>query len=141
MIDQQEFEHPAAAFHHMGRIGEHHHVIRHRCIAANFQLRAPLQLDETHAAIASDAQFGMIAIVRDGNAGFMRRLDNRGIVACRNFLAVNRQLFCHGNVLSPVHAPLFGRCTERHPQTNHRQIYQRNGNEIFPAHAHELIHA
>ena len=111
----------AAAFDHLGRIGEHHHVIRHRRIAGNFQLGAPLQLDETHTAIASNAEFGVIAIVRDGNTGLMRRLDNRGVVMCRNVLAVNRQLFCHGSM---VHAPLFGRCTERHPQTNRCQVDQ-----------------
>src|SRR5262252_10303889 len=96
MIDEQEFEYPAAAFDHLGRIGEHHHVIRHWRIAGNFQLGATLQLDETHTAIPGDAEFGVIAIVRNSNTGFMRRLDNRGVVACRNFLAVNRQLFCHG---------------------------------------------
>src|SRR5262249_35823797 len=75
-------------------------------IAANFQFRAPLQFDEAHAAIASNAQLGMIAIMRDDNTGLVRCLDDRSVIACRNLFAVNGQLFCHGIVLrSP---PLVG---------------------------------
>src|SRR5712691_11716928 len=100
MIDEQEFKDPTAALDHPGGIRVHHHIIRHRRVAANFQFRAPLQLDEAHTAIAGDAQFGVIAIVRNDNAGLVRRLDNRGIIAGRNVLAVNGQLFCHDVCLS-----------------------------------------
>ena len=134
MIDEQEFKDPTAALDHPGGIRVHHHIIRHRRVAANFQFRAPLQLDEAHTAIAGDAQFGVIAIVRNDNAGLMRRLDNRGVIAGCNVLTVNGQLFCHcivlrsptrgegaqreytlegylGAALSDVHRPITARLT------------------------------
>ena len=106
MIDEQEFQHPAAAFNHPRGVSKHHHIIYHWRITANFQLRAPLQLNETHAAIARNTEFGVVTVVRDGHASLMRRLDNRGVVSCRNFLAVNGQLFCHEVVLSVYSSPL-----------------------------------
>src|SRR5215510_12087888 len=99
MIDEQEFEHPTAAFDHPRGVGQHYHIIYHWRITANFQLRTSLQLNQAHTAIASDTEFWMITIVRDGNASLMRRLDNSGVVSCRNFFAVNGQLFCHDVVL------------------------------------------
>src|SRR5262249_45076110 len=38
-------------------------------------------------------------------------------------------------------AALFGRRTQRRPQADHGQVDQRNGNQILPAHTHELIDA
>ena len=65
-----------------------------------------LQLNETHATIARNTEFGVVTVMRDGNASLMRRLDNRGVVSYRNFLAVNGQLFCHEVVLSVYSSPL-----------------------------------
>src|SRR5262249_58886 len=104
-----ELEYTAAAFDHARGIGVHHHILRHRCIAANFEFRAPLQLNEAHPTITVDAQLGVIAVVWNGNTSLVRRLDNTLVVAAGNFLAVNSQVFCHCLVLSS--GPSMRRCS------------------------------
>src|SRR2546425_3519225 len=86
MIDEQEFQHPAAAFNHPRGISKPHHIIYHWRITPNFHLRPPLELNETHPAIPRDTEFWGAPVGRDGNASLMRPLVNRKSASARNFL-------------------------------------------------------
>ena len=76
VIDQEELEHAGARLDDLGRPRAHHHALGAHRRARRLQLRHLLDLDDADAAGAVDADAGVIAVIRDGDAVFDGRLQD-----------------------------------------------------------------
>jgi hypothetical protein len=81
VIDQQELEHALAAFDGFRILRVHHHAFGRRRRARRLQLGHLVDLDQADAARRVDAQAGVVAVIRDLDAGFDGGLQNRGALA------------------------------------------------------------
>ena len=77
VIDQQKLHHRFARREHLRALGQDRHAFRRLSVAGDLQLGHFFDFDEAHAAIAGDRQLGMVAIVRNRDTGFGRRLNHR----------------------------------------------------------------
>ncbi len=76
VVDQQELEHRRAGLDDFRRPRIHHHPVGADRRARGLQLRHLLDADDADAARAFDAERGVVAVVRDVDAGLEGRLQH-----------------------------------------------------------------
>ena len=91
MVDQQELEHARARRHDVGRIRMHHHPLGAHRRARRLQLAHLLDLDETDATGAVDAEARVVAVIRNFVAVLDRGLKQGGALLNRDRLAIYRE--------------------------------------------------
>jgi hypothetical protein len=74
MVDEQELEHARTGGGGLRIPGAHDHALGADGRARRLQLRHLFDLDDAHAAGPVDADAGVVAVVRDGDAGLDGRL-------------------------------------------------------------------
>ena len=91
VIDQQELEHALAAFDGLGVLRVHHHAFSHRRRARRLQLAHLFDLHQADATRGVDAETGVVAVIRDLDAGFNGGLEDRGALRHGQLAAINGQ--------------------------------------------------
>ncbi len=81
VVDEQKFHHAAAGVAHHLAVGMDDHAVGHRIAAGGDRFgRRLLDLDQTHAAIASNGQPFVVAEARNFDPGLLRSLqDSRAV--------------------------------------------------------------
>src|SRR4029077_8079590 len=99
MVDEQEFEDALPRCLGRGAVDVHDLPVGHGRHAGRGQLGLLLDFDQAHAAHGGRRQRGMVAVVRDENAGLLGGLDDRGALRHRDAGSFNRdcdELVSHG---------------------------------------------
>ena len=74
VLRQQQVQRRVAHLHGIAALGVHHHAVAHRQRAGRRRPALALDLDDTHTARAVRLHAGVVAEVRDVDAGVVRRL-------------------------------------------------------------------
>jgi hypothetical protein len=98
VVGQNEFQHRLVRIvdHRRGR--PDHHALGHRRAAGRLKLGNPLDFHQAHAAVGVRLQLGVVAEVRNHDAGLARRLDDERAFRHRHGDAVDRQFHLVGGV-------------------------------------------
>ena len=89
MVDQQKFHHRLLRFDGAFRFGAHHHALRHRRGAGRHRLGCFFDIHQTHAAIGGDAEFAVVAKMRNKSTGLLGRLNHHAAFSHLHGLAVD----------------------------------------------------
>src|ERR1043166_3570669 len=104
VIHEKKLEDTRARLHDLGRLRRHDHAVCADRRARRLQLRNLLDLHDADAAAAVDADAGVIAVIRNGNAVLDRRLEHGLALLHGDLTAIYRQLdgvHSHQNTLWP----------------------------------------
>ena len=115
VVDEQEFEH--RGLRRLGSVarGLDDHAVGHARVAADLQLGHLFDFDQTHAAVARNAQARVVAVVRHFHAGPLRGLDDVQPVFDRHFAAVDFECGHAELLLNASRSPTLpdGRCARQ----------------------------
>ena len=76
VVDQQKFHDRLLRLDGTLRLGMHHHALRHRCCTRWHGLGCFFDIDQAHAAIGRNAEFLVIAKMRNKSPSLFRSLDH-----------------------------------------------------------------
>ena len=101
MVDQQKLHHRLLRFDRFLAFGTHHHALGHRCCACRHGLGCFFYIDQTHAAVGSDAEFLVITKMRNVSARFFSCMHDHAAFLDFHFITVEFD-FNHGTIPSNV---------------------------------------
>ncbi len=91
VVDQQELHHRLLRLDRLVALGAHDHALRHRRGAGRHRLGRLLHVDQAHAAVGRDAEFLVIAEVRDVGPRLVGRMHDHAAFGDLHLLAVDFQ--------------------------------------------------
>ena len=105
VVGQQEFQDPFPGLFGRRAVHVHDLAVGHGGDAGRHQLRGLFHLDQAHAAHRRRRERGVVAIVRNEDAGLFGRLDDRGALGDAHPGAVDRDGDAFGHRIRPLRAP------------------------------------
>ena len=103
VVDQQKFHHRLLGLDGLVGLGAHHHALRHGRGAGGHGLGRFFNIHQAHAAVGGNAQFLVIAEVRNVGAGLLSRMHDHAAFEDFNLLAVEFN-FNHGDSSDQTYA-------------------------------------
>ena len=98
VVDEQELHHRLLRLHRLVAFAAYHHAVGRRRGAGRHGLGHLLDVDQAHAAVGRDAQFLVVAEMRDVDAGRVGGVHDHAAVGHGDLVAVDVE-FSHGKQL------------------------------------------